>query len=275
MLYGNPSPAAHRATADGGLALLVKSAGTVGQHRQPASAAGTHVRPRPQRRVRREPQRTGQYVARGLAAVIVLGLVAMIGFLIVAEGRPGPRAEASALPSMLDSRADDPVPLTLQEVFGDPRGVRAAGGTYRIAMTHIDGDCLIATTGALGQVLREHGCSQVVRAALTAPYGGYEVTAGVVNLTDAAAAADVDGRLRWLVETGDGSFAAMATSRPGSDTASQVGWHAVGHYLLYCVITRPDGQLVTSDDPYAARITTELVDSYLGESVLSRRPSSA
>lgn len=276
MLYGTPSRAAHRAVADGGTALLVRSAEATGQHRQPPST-GTHARPRPLRRARREPQRTAQCLARVLAGAIVLGLVAMIGFLIVAEDRTGPRAEAGTLPGVLDSRADDPEPLSLEEIFADPREVRVAGGTYRIALTHIDGDCEIATTGALGQVLREHGCNQVVRAALTAPYGGYEVTAGVVNLVDAAAAADVDGRLRWLVETGDGSFAAMATSRPGIDQAapaSQVGWHTRGHYLLYCVITRPDGQLVTSDDPYAGQITADLVDAHLGDAV-SRRQSSA
>ena len=141
-------------------------------------------------------------------------------------------------------------------------------------MTHIDGDCRSATTGALGQVLRDEGCNQVVRAALTAPYDGYEVTAGVVNLADASAAAEVDGRLRRLVETGDGSFTSLGVD-PAMPTTTQVGWHALGHYLLYCVIIRTDGRLVTADDPYAARITAELVDSYLGESVLTRRQSSA
>jgi len=286
MLYGNPSRAAHRAAwvlhaargtrrrYEPGPALLIRSDGVIGQHRQPPPVAGTHVRPRPQRRVRPEPQRTAQYLARGLAAAIILGLVAMIGFLIVAEDRPGPRAEAAALPSPLDSRADDPEPLSLRDVFDDPREVRAAGGGYRITMTHIDGDCRSATTGALGQVLRDEGCNQVVRAALTAPYDGYEVTAGVVNLADASAAAEVDGRLRRLVETGDGSFTSLGVD-PAMPTTTQVGWHALGHYLLYCVIIRTDGRLVTADDPYAARITAELVDSYLGESVLTRRQSSA
>ena len=273
MLYGTPTPAAHRASADGGLALLVKSAGAAGQHRPPA-VSGTHVRPRPQRRAPLEPQRTAQWLARGLAAVIVLGLVIMIGVLIVSDDRAGGSAPAAALPDPLGSRALDPEPLTLDEVFGDPRAVETGGGTYRVEYRHIDQDCRVAATGALGQVLQQRGCNQVVRASLTAPYGGYQVTAGVVNLADAAGATDVDSRVRRLVETADGNFAAMGAAPDAPDTA-QVGWHALGHYVLYCVITRPDGQLVSTDDPYAARITAELVDAYLGESVLGRRASSA
>jgi hypothetical protein len=277
MLYGTPTRAAHRATVGGGLALLANSAGTIGQHRPPPPVTGTHARPRLQRRAPREPQHTAQCLARGLASVIVLGLAVMIGFLILVEDRPGPRAAAGPEADVLDSRAVDPSPLSLQEVFGESGEVRVAGARYRITVRHADSDCRIATTGLLGQVLHEHGCNQVVRAALTAPYGDYEVTAGVVNLADAGGAADVDGRLRRLVETDDGSFAAMATSRPDPSAlpTAQVGWHAQGHYLLYCVITRPGGRLVAGDDPYAGRITAELVDTYLGEAVLGRRQSSA
>ncbi|MET0419674.1 MAG: hypothetical protein ABW022_26965 [Actinoplanes sp.] len=270
MLYGTPTHAAHRATADSGLALLVKSAGAIGQHRPPPLATGTHVRPRPQRRAPLEPQRTAQWLARGLAAVIVLGLAVMIGFLIVSDDGEPPAAAAE----LLGSRTDDPDPLTLPEVFPGAQRIEAAGSSYRVTMRHLDADCQTATTGALGQVLTEHGCSQVVRAVLTAPYGDYEVTAGVLNLADAAGAADVDSRLRQLVETGDGGFAALGGA-PSAAATAQVGWHALGHYLLYCVITRPDGQLVSADDPYAARITADLVDNYLGESVLGQRASSS
>jgi hypothetical protein len=39
------------------------------------------------------------------------------------------------------------------------------------------------------------------------------------------------------------------------------------------VISRPDGQPVLDDDPYAERITDDLVESYLGGTVLGRRTS--
>ena len=300
MLHGTPSHAAHRAASDGGLALLARTVGSTGHHRQPPAAPplprraleprqaarSTLARPpraRLRRRAPREPERAAQFLTTGLAALIVLALTGLIGYFIVAEAQRGRPAEASTIPAPADelgSRAVDATPLTLEEVFPDPAQVHPAGRpAYQITMTHIDSECRIATTGALGALLEDGGCTQVVRASMTAPYGDYQVTAGLFNLADAAGAAAVDDRLRRLVETGDGSFAAMATGEPGTDPAtapaSQVGWHSRGHYLLYCVITRPDGRLVPNDDPNAARITTELVDGYLGTSVLGKRRSGA
>jgi hypothetical protein len=304
MLYGTPTRAAHRAAADGGLALLVKTAGATGQHRPPASrtrpkrralrepqcAARTGHAPREPRRTARNrrvpggPQRAAHLMTKGLAALIVLGVTGLIGFFIVADHRHGSAAEASTNPDageQLSSRAVDAAPLTLEEVFPDPNEVRPGTGTapYRIVMTHIDSECRIATTGALGPLLEEHDCSQVVRAGMTTPYGDYRVTAGLFNLADADGAAAVEDTVRGLVETGDGSFAAMTAGEPGSDPvappASQVGWHHHGHYLLYCVITRPGGAVVPDGDPNAVRITADLVDGYLAEAVLAHRTSSA
>jgi hypothetical protein len=144
-----------------------------------------------------------------------------------------------------------------------------------VDLVHIDSDCQIATTGRLGAALAAEGCTQVVRAAITAPYGGYRVTAGVFNLADAAGAARAGVAARQLVESGGGTFAAMAAGGPGTDPLAQplaqVGWHERGHYLVYCVIVRPDGQMVRDDDRDAARITGDLVQSYLGDRIVGRR----
>jgi hypothetical protein len=271
MLYGTPTRAAHRAADDSGLGQVIRSLGSTGQHRlPPAIGTPAHSRPRPQRRAPAQPDRAAQWLARGLAAVIVVGMAVMIGLLTLADRRRGEPVGAAA--DRLSSRDVDPAPLTLDEVFGNEETVPGTG--YRIDLTHSDAACASATTGVLGALLRQHGCDQVIRASMTAPYGDYQVTAGLFNLADAAGALDVDGRLRQLVETGDGGFAPMAQPA-ADDPIGQVGWHARGHYLLYCVITRPGGQLVTPDDPNAVRITDDLVDSYLGEAVLGRRAPSA
>jgi hypothetical protein len=268
MLYGTPTRAAHRATAGGGLALPLRGYVTTGAlsvvlrcKLESLRSAGQHRSPgRP-----REPQRTAQLLAQGLAALIVLGLTTLIGMFIVADTQ----RDGSALATPPDpdaaiaSRSVDREPLTLREVFPD-RGQIRAPAVYRISMTHSDADCRTATVGTLAGLLAEHGCNQVVRAALTAPYADYEVTTGIFNLADAAGAQDVGDRLRGLVETGDGNFATLPANSTGVPTL-QVGWRAHGHYLLYCVITGPDGTLLASDDPYAQRITSELVDTYLGE----------
>jgi hypothetical protein len=261
MLYGTPPRAAHRATAGGGMVLvrglvLVRGFGLAGQHRYP---------PR-----RRHPQRTAQMLVQGLAAMIVLGLTTLVGLFVLADAQRGSALATPPDPDRaLASRTVDPEPLTLSDVFPDRREVRTPA-RYRVTVTHLDADCATATAGMLGAVLADHGCTQVARAALAAPYGDYQVTAGVFNLADAVGAREVDEQLRQLVETGDGNFATLPASGDGVPTL-QVGWRALGHYLLYCVITRPDGRLVTSDDPYAARITGELVDAYLRETMVDRR----
>jgi hypothetical protein len=181
------------------------------------------------------------------------------------------------VPWAISSRSIDPEPLSLDEVFPSAQ-IRPVidGEPYRVTMTHIDSDCDIATTGSLGLLLDDHGCSQVVRAAMTAPYGGHQVTAGIFNLTDEAGAAQVSREVRNLVETGGGSFAAMgAGAMPGAAPQavpdSQVGWQARGHYLAYCVITGPDGEPVTDADRDAQRITVDLLETYLGGAKIGAR----
>ena len=262
MLYGTPP----RAPAS----LLEKAVGATGQHRHPARTVTVPAQRR--RRTPPAPQRTPHLLTKGLAGLIILGVTGMIAFLILADARRGRTAEASVTPeaagAALSSRAVDPAPLTLAEVF--PNGKVPA--PYQVGLTNVDALCRVATTGALGQVLEDHGCTQVVRAAMTTPYGDYQVTVGLFNLTDAAGAAEVDDQVRRLVETGDGSFAALGGDpAPASAEGAQVGWHAAGHYLVYSVVSHPGGEVVAGDDPVAARITAELVDRYLTDSVLGSR----
>jgi hypothetical protein len=250
-------------------------------HHRPRSGQRTAIpvrqRHAPQRRARREPQQTLQTLMRGLAALIVLAIVGLSAFFMIAEGRRGHDRESAALPSSepgIASREVDLEPLTQREVFPKPTVQLAAGAEgYQVTMTHSDSECRIATTGELGALLDDYGCDQVVRARLTAPYGGYQVTTGIFNLTDESGAARVSDLTGTLVETGRGTFATLGGSAgdPLAEPLAQVGWHSRGHFLLYCVIARPDGQLVTDDDPYSARITAELVEQYLGEQVVGER----
>jgi len=214
---------------------------------------------------------------RGLAALIVLAIVGLSAFFILAEGLRGNERESAAPPGAepgIASREVDAEPLTQHEVFPEPT-VQLATGTasYQVTMTHSDSECRSAATGELGALLRHHGCDQVIRARLTAPYGGYQVTTGIFNLADEAGAARVSDLTGMLVETGRGTFDTLGGSvdDPLAEPLAQMGWHYRGHYLLYCVIARPDGELVTDDDPYAARITAELVEQYLGEQVVGGR----
>jgi len=216
----------------------------------------------------------------GLAAVIVLSICGLVGFFIVAEERrvhPEPGSSATPAPWAISSRAVDPDPLALAEIFpGALISLISGDDPYRVVMTHVDSDCEIATTGTVGRILAEQDCSQVVRAAMTAPYGGYRVTAGIFNLADETRATAAGQQVRALVESGAGSFAAMAAgaapgSEPRAEPDSRVGWRPFGHYLVYCVIARPDGRAVAADDPYARRIIVDLLDTYLAQEKLAGR----
>lgn len=230
------------------------------------------------RRNPREPQQALQLLMSGLGALIVTSIVVLSAFFIIADELRGPGGESAAplaaVPQGIDSRAADAAPLTQGELFPRPE-IRLGSGSapYQVTMTHIDNDCPIATTGELGVLLDEHGCSQVVRAGLIAPFAGYRVTAGLFNLADENGAALVSDRIDALVESGRGSFAAMGGlgSNPLAEPLAQVAWQHRGHFLAYCVIARPDGQLVTDDDPYARRIAADLVEQYLSEDVVGRR----
>jgi len=277
MRYATPNRSAHRAAPAPDLTFLVRPMvlirtwlvrqaprPTAGQHRHHARTRvhpGTPVRPR--RHAWREPHATMHLLTRGLAALIVLGICLMLGFLIVADERTGPDSQDRNIAS----RAADPDPLTVPETF--PAG--AAG--YQVERTAAEADCTVTATGALRSELSGYGCSQAVRAALTVPDGGYRVTAGVLNLADTQSAEAVGDRVRRLVETGDGSFSGMTGGPTLSGTP--VGWRTRGHYLMYCVITGPGGEPALSGDPRLGQITGHLLDGYLSELVLSRRAAGA
>jgi len=214
----------------------------------------------------------------GLGALIVTSIVVLSAFFIIADELRGPGGESAAppvaVPQGITSRTSDTAPLTLRELFpGAEIRIGSGAAPYQLTMTHIDTDCPIATTGELGALLDEHGCSQVVRAGLGSPFAGYRVTAGLFNLADEDGAALVSDRVGTLVESGRGSFAAMGGlgSDPFAEPLAQVAWQHRGHFLAYCVIVRPDGQLVTNSDPYARRIAADLVERYLSEEVVGRR----
>jgi hypothetical protein len=222
-----------------------------------------------------------QLLMSGLGALIMMGVCGLSAFFVVADerhARSSPRTTPPAAAAVLrdvSSRATDAEPLTTNEVFPQPRIAMVPGASpYRLRMRQVDADCVSASTGRMAPLLARSGCSQVVRGTLIAPVKGYPVTAGVFNLPDEDAARSVARQAKALVDAGEGSFAGMAVddaTRPVESSATQVSWHTRGHYLIYCVIARPDGRIVRDDDPFAQRIVFDLVESYLPGTIVARR----
>src|SRR4051794_24479237 len=140
MLYGTPTPRFDRATPDGALALFVRTFGGAGQHRSAP----------------RTPERTAQLLVRALAALIVLGLVAMTALFMVSGRRPAGAGDSTSVldSELLASRTADTTPLTITEVFPDQDAVHPADARpYRITFTQSDADCRTATSGEMGSLL--------------------------------------------------------------------------------------------------------------------------
>jgi hypothetical protein len=218
-----------------------------------------------------------------MSAVSILSVLAVCGFgsyLIVVDEQRGRQATAvqpqpTAVPKDISSRAADPAPLTVAEVYPKTLIVISPGEPgYRLLRTQASGNCAVATSGGVADLVRKLGCSQVVRGTLRSPDGRYLVTAGVFNLPDAAAADRAHAALKALVDSEKGRFTGLAAGKgtePIALASAQVGWHVRGHFLVYCVIARADGDEIRHGDPYARQILFDLIELHFRNGVLERR----
>ncbi|GLZ76768.1 hypothetical protein Afil01_15750 [Actinorhabdospora filicis] len=166
---------------------------------------------------------------------------------------PPPAASPSV--DRLASRATDTEAVTVAEAFGAVAG-------YRVLKSDDLPDCRQAATGELAKLLDRYECSQVVRATLLREDGAFALTAGVVNLADAAGAQAV----RAGVEEDAGDFTTLhdgGESAVLGRSATVVGYNTYGHYLLYAVIAPTDGKKADQNDPAYSAIVGEVVDTHL------------
>jgi hypothetical protein len=201
-------------------------------------------------------------VAAGVVVLLLLAAGAIgIALLTDEEPRPEPTtaapastepepAPASAAPSPsvapspsagatltdLSSRATDPRPVTVAELFPDPT-IAFNGTTYTVLGTDAATNCRETADGKLATALVVAGCSQVVRATVAHPGKQYLVTVGVVNLPSTAAA---DQIYRLLDDPGsNGYFKRLNGAGVARDFAANrdtvVGSLARGHYVIFAV----------------------------------------
>ena len=190
------------------------------------------------------------------------------------------RAQASARPTTkprdISTRDVDPVPLTEQEVFPQGTQLTIPGNNqpYPILKTQASTDCHVAAEQDLGTLLTQLGCSQVVRATLKSPDGQYVMTAGIFNLRDEPAAAQADQAIKPTVDAQKGRFTGLLAGGPTDALVrapTHLSWFVRGHFLAYAIIARADAQPIPADDPTAARIATDLVETHLRDTVIGAR----
>ncbi|MGI5212004.1 hypothetical protein [Plantactinospora sp. CA-290183] len=213
--------------------------------------------------------------------LVLFGICGLSSYFVMVDER-GPKTGATGaapVPTTLardiSSRAADPAPLTVKEVFpGDQIVIESEESAYQVLKTQGAQDCGLAASGQLGALLKELGCNQFVRGTVRSPTGSYLATAGIVNLADAAGADSARQRIKPIVDGEDGRFLGMAagqSTEPVTRPSAQAGWHVRGHFLVYCVVARVDGETIGADDPFARQVLSDMIEAYLRGKVLERR----
>jgi hypothetical protein len=184
-----------------------------------------------------------------IAVVAALGAVALVATAVnaltagshPAAATPVPRPSPSTSTSgatpqpqstwrYIDARADDPIPLTLAELF--PAHVSAGQVTYGRTAERATTTCRGAVFGARLKAAVAKGCSQALRASYLSGDAKQMGTIGVLNLATSAAAAKVGKIVASAGEFIEPLPAAHgATKNLGKGTG--VVWAvAKGHYLI-------------------------------------------
>ncbi|WP_262283050.1 hypothetical protein [Micromonospora sp. MA102] len=243
---------------------------------------------RSRRADRRRGGRAWQVLIGGAAVLMLLALTGLAVAALLEDRTATPPAsqqssqpvvEQSAAPdgTDLDSRDTDQAALTAKEVFPGQQLVVADGQpAYRVLKTHSSASCAVAATGEIADLLVRLGCNQVVRATLRSPDGDHLLTAGLFNLTDVASAQRARDRIRPMLDERQGRFRGMAADKDTevvATAAARVGWQVRGHYLAYCVVTRADGERISSGDTKARDILYDMIEVYLNRGVLEHRAS--
>jgi len=194
-----------------------------------------------------------------------------------ASPAPTPSDAASPAPSPtgpsqsdIASRATDPKPLTLAEVFPG-RAITFNGTTYQILGRDLVTDCGTAAGGNLSTALVSARCNQIVRATVTDPSSQYLVTVGIANLPDEAAADQIYKLLDDPAK--NGYFNRLNGTGKAKDFASTrdtiIGSLARGHYVIYAVGGRAGSTSASLADE---QLKTTLKDMrlYANESITKR-----
>ncbi|WP_205325276.1 hypothetical protein [Glycomyces sp. YM15] len=247
---------------------------------------------RPLRRAAQRARRRTKWWLVALAVVSALAVAAACAagaFIVLREGEPDPSAptarpaadqsssvdESVGAPEVVDpiaSRATDTAPISIAELFG-AGSITPDGGTgsYKVLETEELANCSDAGLDELADLLADADCTQTVRATLINPDGEYAATAGVLNLADTAEA----DSLRAAIEAGlEGGFAALRTDGEAAElgrAATMVGYNTYGHYLMYVVIGRTDGEPIEEASEPVRAIVSDLVDVWFIDQLNPRR----
>jgi len=218
-----------------------------------------------------------------IATVVVLGTCGFGGYLLVRDENTVVGEDPNAVPTIpkrdITSRKTDPDRLKAADVFPTTEiVVDPAYPPYkRVGAVQINNEpgCRIATVGAVGDLLSRLGCNQVIRATFTSPDGQFVVTAGLLNLRDAASAMEGHNQLSTLIGpknrlTGYIPAGGSTKVRVLGTAPTSLAWNAQGHFLLYTVVARFDGKEIPTDDEHLKIIVYDMLQKHLRDTALEQ-----
>ncbi len=238
----DPALARSRATSSGAPAAGSRSqrhaqgrSGRGGAGRDSAARTGTG---------RAKSKHQSVWLAIGAAVVIVAAVVVVLvttslggGTTTAANKQKSPQHTVSPTPTAppgkweyIGSRATDPTPLSLKELF--PASFYASKIYYHLTIQRRSHNCHAALVGAaLQAAVRKADCSQVLRASYASRLQNAMATIGVFNLSDATSAVNAAthaGRVQFVAQLAAKNG---VTSKIGQGTGLE---EAVvkGHYLV-------------------------------------------
>ena len=194
---------------------------------------------------------SGKGLLLAAVAVVVVGIVAVAAYAFVLKPKSptGNPSDQGALPTgsaaasqqacaeqlgtycHIETRTDDPTPLTTAELFPPAFTNEADKTSYSLVSTKLDKTCSDAVIGANLIKQLQGNCSQVLRASYVSGDGKIMGTIGVVNLMTTNEAHDA-GRV-----VGQSDFIAPLTAAKGVASKLGNGTGVVeaeykGHYLI-------------------------------------------
>lgn len=214
-----------------------------------------------------------------LVVLVLLGVCALGSYLIVSDGLKKetvlePPVSTDPPKRDISSRDVDPKALTAKDVFAAPEiKIDPAIPAYKLlGSPQVATDCRFAATGDIGRLLMSLGCSQVVRGTVRSTENRYLITVGIFNLKDEAGAQKAHDDIKKLVAAKKGRFTGYISGKETSvlgNAPTHLAWAPDGHFLVYCVIARPDGKQFDPADPVPPVIIHDVVERYLREQVVS------
>ncbi len=240
------SPTGRSGTKPGTGAGGPNRAAAVAAARASGGRAERHARGRPSRGRpgRAKSKHQSVWLAIGAAAVIVVAVIVVLvatspggGSTTAGNKATSPPRTTKSTPAAppgkweyIGSRATDPMPLSLRELF--PASFYASSVYYHLTDERKGHNCRAALIGpALQTAVRKAGCSQELRASYASRVENAMATIGVFNLTDATAAnlaATHAGRAQFVAQL---SSKNGVTSKLGQGTGLEIAV-VKGHYLV-------------------------------------------